>query len=97
MDPLEEAMQDGELRLMLAAQLSTGQRDDKIARIFTLLGSKPKTRSVNIFPEAKAKAEDLASETKAKVKDLTLEAYATSSRTPTLPKLNYHIQACPTS
>jgi len=63
------------------------------------LGSKPKIRTGNIFPEAKA--EDLASETKAKVKDLTLEtkakdiigwprgasaleSKATSSRTPTL-------------
>jgi len=34
------------------------------------LGSKPKTRTGNIIPEAKA--EDLASETK--VKDLTLKA-----------------------
>jgi len=32
-----------------AAQLSTGQRDDKIARIFTLFGTKPKTRTGNIF------------------------------------------------
>jgi len=38
------------------------------------LGSKPKIRTGNIFPEAKA--EDLASETKAKVKDLTLETKA---------------------
>jgi len=35
-------------------------------RRFMFLGSKPKTRTGNIFPEAKAKAEDLVSQTKAK-------------------------------
>jgi len=53
------------------------------SRLFTLLGSKPKTRTGNKFPKAKAKdltfkgkvkAKDLASE--AEAKDLTFEAKA---------------------
>ena len=50
------------------------------SRLFTLLGSKPKTRTGNKFPKAKAKvkakAKDLASEAEAKAKDLTFEAKA---------------------
>jgi len=30
-----------------------GRRDNKVARLFTLLGSKPKTRTGNKFPKAK--------------------------------------------
>ena len=44
------------------------------SRLFTLLGSKPKTRTGNKFPKAKAK--DVASEAEAKAKDLTFEAKA---------------------
>jgi len=77
-DPLEEAVQDGELRLMLhnfpgvwvsreASGLLTNKsevvpHDCWYRRLFTLLGSKPKTRTGNKFPKAK----DLASESKAK-------------------------------
>ena len=55
------------------------------SRLFTLLGSKPKTRTGNKFPKAKAKdltfevkakAKDLASKAEAKAKDLTFEAKA---------------------
>jgi len=40
------------------------------SRLFTLLGSKPKTRTGNKFPKAK----DLTFEVKAKAKDLASEA-----------------------
>jgi len=60
------------------------------------LGSKPKTRTGNEFPKAKAKdltfkvkAKDLASEAEVRAKDLTFEAKAMSSRTPTL--VNIHV------
>ena len=51
------------------------------------MGSKPKTRTGNEFPKAKAK--DLASEAEVRAKDLTFEAKAMSSRTPTL--VNIHV------
>jgi len=48
------------------------------SRLFTLLGSKPNTRTGNKFPKAKAKdltfkvkAKDLASEAEAKAKETT--------------------------
>ena len=94
-DPLEEAVQDGELRLMLhsfpgvwvsreTAGLLTNKsdivphdcwyRNMASSRLFTRLGSKPKTRTENKF--LKAKAKDLASKAEAKAKDLTFEAKA---------------------
>jgi len=41
--------------------LSTGQRDDKIARILTILGSKPKTRIGNIFSRGQGQGQGLNS------------------------------------
>ena len=72
----------------------------KVARLFTLLSSKPKTRTGNKFPKAKAKdltfkakAKDLASE--AKAKDLTLEAKAKAEDTIGLPRGASRPRPCP--
>ena len=68
------------------------------------MGSKPKTRTGNKFPKAKAKdltfkvkakAEDLASEAEAKAKDLTFEAKAKAKDTAGWPRGALRPRPCP--
>jgi len=63
------------------------------SRLFTLLGSKPKTRTGNKFPKAKAK--DLTVKVKAKAKDLTFEAKAKAKDTIGWPRGASRPRPCP--
>ena len=68
-------------------------RNMAFSRLFTLLGSKPKTRTGNKFPKAKAK--DLTVKVKAKAKDLTFEAKAKAKDTIGWPRGASRPRPCP--